>query len=513
MENPIVTNTDDEEYRRQRIQDLAAISNCYPHEFATTCDLSKFRQTYEYLKNDEIITEKTERIAGRIQTIRSASNKLFFVVIESDNITLQVLANAKYYPDSNSFNTMKRILRRADIIDIVGHPTRSSKGELSILPQEIQLLAPCLHSIPKTADGLVDDHLRFSRRYLDFMVHPDRRDIIKTRSVVNKFIRNYLDDHGFFEVETPIISVKSGGANARPFITHHNDLKCDMFMRVAPELYLKQMVIGGLERVYELGKQFRNENMDNSHNPEFTSLEVYQSYADYKTMITLTTELFSGLALLLCGGYKFDYTMVNYTTGEKQILHLDFTPPFNVLDIRTDLEKYGDFVFPADVLADLSSEKARQFLINLCQEKNINCSDPKTTPRLLDKLIGEFLEPRCMERPTFIMNHFQIMSPLAKYHRENPVYTERFELFIAGKEFANAYTELNDPAAQRKCFERQAADKASGDVEAQPVDNDYITALEYGLCPTAGLGIGIDRLIMLLTNQSAIKEVISFRPC
>ena len=503
----------DDEYRTQRLADLAVIPNQYPHKFKPTVALDMYRQLYDSLKPDEIMTSRFESVAGRIQTIRIAGSKLYFAVIESDGITLQVLANANHYDSLEAFATDKRSLRRGDIIGVCGYPTRSSKGELSILPKSVILLAPCLHSIPKDgANGFTDDGLRFKQRYLDMIVHPEVRNIFKTRAKVNRFIRSHLDALSYIEIETPILSTKIGGANARPFKSFHNDLNREMYMRISPELYLKKLVIGGLERIYELGKQFRNESLDCSHNTEFSSIEIYSTYSDYQDMLKITEELFSGLAVLVHGSYKFDYDLVNHSTGEKKVLTLDFTPPFQQLNLMSDLEKFGDFKFPPEILKDLGNEESRQYLIKLCEEKNVKCSDPKTVPRLLDKLIGEFLEPLCMERPTFIMNHFQIMSPLAKHHRDNPIYTERFELFIVGFELANAYSELNNPKIQQLCFEKQAEDKVNGDVEAQDNDLDYVKALEYGLPCCGGLGIGIDRLVMLLTNKSILKEVLTFLP-
>ncbi|XWV24747.1 lysine-tRNA synthetase [Tupanvirus deep ocean] len=505
---------DNTEYKKQRLLELQNIKNIYPHTFHTTKTVGEYRTVYNHLKDDDILFDITECLAGRIQTIRASGSKLYFAVFESNGVTLQILANAKYYGSLDEFKRDKKILRRGDIVGVVGHPTRSSKGELSILPRSVLMLSPCLYSIPKETSythGLQDDGLRFSQRYLDFIIHPQNREIFKTRANILKHIRGYLDGRDFVEVETPILSVKVGGANAKPFITYHNDLKSKMYMRIAPELYLKQLVIGGLEKVYELGKQFRNENLDRTHNPEFTSIEIYQAYADYHDMMSMVEELLSTLVLKITGSHKIKYDLVDSSGIVKQV-EIDFTPPFQKLDLMNDLQRVGGFTFPPEVLENLSSDETRQFLIKICDERKVLCSEPRTIPRLLDKLVGEYLEPLCTN-PTFIINHPQIMSPLAKYHRDNKSLTERFELFIVGREFANAYTELNDPVVQRLCFDKQALDKASGDSEAQPTDDDFVRALEYGLPPTGGLGIGIDRLVMLLTNQSAIKEVITFPPC
>lgn len=506
-----VKEIDNNDYYNQRMMDLAQLQNPYPHIFKTTKTLEIYRKTYEHLQSDEILENVLEHVAGRIQFIRMAGSKLFFVVIESDGQFLQILANAKYYSSMESFLNDKKLFGRGDIIGVAGHPTRSSKGELSILPKTITLLAPCLHQIPKNVTkGLCDDGLRFGQRYLDLILHKENREIFKTRASILRLIRRYLDDRDFVEVETPILSVKVGGANAKPFITHHNDLHKEMYMRIAPELYLKQLVIGGLEKIYELGKQFRNESIDKTHNTEFSSIEIYQAYADYMDMLTMVEDMLSSIVMSINGSYILKYDLVDDSENVKTI-EIDFTPPFKRFDLISDLQRMADFVFPTEILNDLGSENSRQFLINICKERGVHCADPKTVPRLLDKLVGEYLEPLCTN-PTFIMNHPQIMSPLAKYHRDDNILTERFELFIAGREYANAYTELNNPIVQKSCFEKQAKDKSMGDDEAQMVDDDFVKALEFGLPPTGGLGIGIDRFVMLLTNQHSIKEVITFRP-
>jgi len=501
--------TINDKYRNQRLKDLESVPNWYPHLFPITKTFKSYRETYDYLKPDEIRTEVIEYVSGRILTIRASGGNLYFATMESGGYLLQILANASYYASKDIFKAEKKILKGGDVVGVIGHPTRSAKGELSILPTSVQLLAPCLHSVPKDFYGLENMAVRFNQRYLDFIVNRENRKIIETRSKVYKFIRNFLDERDFLEVETPVLSTKLGGANAKPFITYHNDIGKEMFMRIAPELYLKQLIIGGFERVYELGKQFRNESIDLTHFTEFSSIEIYQTHADYFQMMELTEQIFSKLVEKICGSMKITYKVVDHSNNSSRDVEIDFTPPFKRLDLMTDLQREAGFEFPPEILANFDSEQCRQFLTEICIQRNVKCSPPQTIPRLLDKLVGEYLEPLC-QNPTFITNHPQIMSPLAKYHRSNPLLTERFEMFIVGREFANAYTELNDPRTQRACFEKQAKDKAMGDSEAQPTDTDFILALEYGLPPTGGLGIGIDRLIMLLTNQSSIKEVLTF---
>jgi len=448
-------------------------------------DVSEVKEKYDMNPEDVEVS-----VAGRLITLRPMG-KALFAHLQDATGKLQIYLRQDIMGEA-SFKDFEETIDPGDLLGVRGRLFRTNTGELTVEVKEWSLLAKSLHPLPEKWHGLKDVEVRYRQRYLDLIANEHARRVFFLRSRLIGEIRRFLDDKDFLEVETPILQPIASGANAKPFITYHNYLEQNLYLRIAPELYLKRLIVGGINRVYELGKNFRNEGVDTTHNPEFTMLEFYCAYWDYRDLMVFTEELFSYLLNQLVGGLRITY----------QGKELDFTPPFKryryfeLLEEKTGKDK--DF-FLKDV----------EGLRKLAKEVGVPKVETLTHAKLIDKVFDLLVEDE-LWGPCFVIDFPKLLSPLAKTHREDPDLVERFELFVAGKEIANAYTELNDPVEQRERFLEQLKEKEMGDEEAMSMDEDFIKALEYGMPPTAGEGIGIDRLVMLLADVDSIREVILF---
>ena len=431
---------------------------------------------------------KEVSVAGRLMNKR-VMGKASFINIQDREGRLQGYISKNDVGDESYLAFKKFDI--GDIIGVKGVVFRTQKGEISVRASEIVLLSKSLKVLPEKFHGLNDQELRYRQRYLDLIMNPEVKDTFIKRSAILREIRNYLDAQGFLEVETPVLQTIPGGAAARPFITHHNALDIDMYCRIALELPLKRLIVGGLERVYEIGRVFRNEGIDIRHNPEFTLIEIYQAYTDYHGMMDLAEGLFRTIAKNVVSS-----TTINYGGYE-----LDLGKPFERLTMVDAVKKYSGVDF--NEVPDTAAAKA------LAKERGIEFEERHAKGDILNLFFDEYVEKNLIQ-PTFITDYPVEISPLTKRKPDNPDYTERFELFIVGREYGNAYSELNDPIDQRKRFEYQEAMRAAGDDEANMIDEDFLTALEYGMPPTGGIGIGVDRLVMLMTESVSIRDVILF---
>ncbi|MBR3604947.1 MAG: lysine--tRNA ligase [Candidatus Gastranaerophilales bacterium] len=475
------------EGRIQKLTDLVDMGvNPYPYTFDKTANAATLQEKYKDLEAG-VETEDVYSVAGRVMAIRNTG---MFIDLMDSTGKIQIFSHKQ-----NLSEDKLKVLKLIDMGDIVGFTgtiRRTPRGELSIKATELKLLSKSLLPLPEKFHGLSDVEIRYRQRYLDMIVNPEVRDTFKKRSLIIQKIREFLTRDGFCEVETPILQGAASGANARPFYTHHNALEMDLKLRIAPELYLKRLIVGGVsERVFEIGKNFRNEGIDTRHNPEFTMIELYQAYADYNDMMTLTENLVAYVAQEVLGTTKIQY-------GEHEI---DLTPPW---DRKTMLGSIKDAT-GVDFLQVYTAQEAR----DLAKTINVHVDENANWGQVVETVFEEKIEPSLIQ-PCHIIDYPREVSPLAKVHRDNERLTERFETRVNGWEIANAFSELSDPIDQRQRFEAQALAKANGDEEAMEIDEDFICALEYGMPPTGGMGMGIDRLVMLLTNSPSIRDVIAF---
>ena len=485
MEAPATENP--AEFLQHRLDKLArwreAGIDPYPYRYDVTHRSDQLKADFDRLAE----SEDEVSASGRIMALRGFG-KSTFVHIQDEAGQIQ----AYFQTNKLGADAYERVgwLDMGDIIGVKGTMFKTRTGEMTITATSFELLTKSLEPLPEKWHGLADKELRYRRRYVDLTVNPDVREVFRKRAQALRELRSYLDGQGFLEVETPVLQPLYGGAVARPFVTHHNALGMQLYLRIADELYLKRLIVGGFHKVYEVCKDFRNEGMDRDHNPEFTMIEYYWAYADYTQVMELTRALFQHLAKSICGGLKVPY-------GESEI---DFDRDWPQ---RPYLEALGEALGTDPV--GLSDNE----LAELCETHGQAAPDGASRARLYDQLFKLTVEPELVS-PTFIVDYPKEISPLAKAHRTNPELVERFELFVGGHEIANGFSELNDPADQRARFAGQVRMRAGGDLEAHVMDEDYIRALEFGLPPTAGVGVGFDRLVMLLTNQRSIRDVLLF---
>ncbi len=465
-------------------------------ELARSMGIKPFGEAYDVNSKASAITEKCDeiagqevKIAGRVTALRG-HGKATFADLRDRSGRIQVHARVDILGEG-SYKAFEDLVDIGDLIGVEGAVFRTKRGEPTVEARKWTLLSKSLRPLPEKWHGLTDVDLRYRQRYLDLIVNPDVQDTFLKRTKIISYIRRYLDERGFLEVQTPVLSTLAGGAHARPFVTHHNALDIDVYMRIATELYLKRLIVGGLERVYEIGPDFRNEGIDTKHNPEFYMLEVYQAYGDYNSMMQLVEEMVSGCAQEVMGSMKI--TAEGHT--------VDVTPPWKRLRVWDGIEQWAGIK-----QSDLRDDKDAAEIV---KRLNLNMDKGVTKGSVIDKLLDDYVEPRLIE-PTFLMDYPVEISPLAKRIESDPALTYRFEPFVLTRELGNAFSELNDPMDQKERFLAQVKEKQLGDEEAHPYDEDFITALEYGMPPTGGLGIGIERLVMLLTGIDSIRDVMLF---
>lgn len=469
--------------------------NPYPANIKKGMSSLEFADKYDYVKELDAEVKKDDtqsvKLMGRIKFVRIMGKAAFAKIEDTDGL-VQLYYNRDDLPEGYYNNVVKKLFEVGDIIEATGYPFVTQTGELTLHCLDVKLVSKSISPLPEKFHGLTDQETRYRQRYLDMIMNPEVKATFEVRSRIVSLIRRFFEDHGFLEVETPMMHPIPGGANAKPFVTHHNALGVDRYLRIAPELYLKRLIVGGMEAVFEINRNFRNEGMDQTHNPEFTSIEFYWAYHNYQDLMKLTEDLYDYLLGHLGMGKSLVY-------GE---LEIDCSTPFAKVPFVPGLTSIGGV--PEDVAND--REKAIDYL----KEHGVEVDKNLTLGYLQAELFDEFVEAKLIN-PTFITDYPIDISPLSRRSDENPEIAERFELFMAGKEIANGFNELNDPIDQLGRFQSQVdAKEATGDDEAMHMDSDFVKALSYGMAPTAGEGIGIDRLVMMLTNQHSIRDVLLF---
>lgn len=464
----------------------------FPYSYTRTHTAAQILEKYQDIKEGEESPEEVS-IAGRV-VLKRGHGKAAFAHLQDQSGRIQIYGKLDVLGEKNYELYQK--LDIGDIIGVRGKVFRTKTGEITVRISSLPagqagfvLLCKSLHPLPEKWHGLQDKEIRYRERYLDLIVHPEVKEVFIKRSRIISHIRKFLEQRGFLEVETPVLHVLQGGAAAKPFETYHDTLDMPLFMRVAPELYLKRLLVGGLEKVFEMGRVFRNEGMSFKHNPEYTMIEIYQAYADYNDVMKLTEEIVVSAAKEVLGTLEIEYR------GDK----IDLSPPWKRISLVDALKEEG---------IDISNKDEKDIRA-LAKQKGIEGAEEIGIGKIINVLYDKFVEPN-LRQPTFIIDHPLETSPLAKKHRSQPGQVERFELIIAGMELANAFSELNDPVDQRERLKKQAELKAAGDQEAESMDEDFLRALEYGMPPAGGLGIGVDRLVMILTNQPSIRDVLFF---
>ncbi len=474
---------DQKKIRIEKLEKLKTLGvNPYPYKFTRTHKISKIRNSI-----DEMMDNDTVLISGRIMAKRG-HGKTVFADIEDTTGKMQVYFR-KDKLEEKQFEVVG-LIDIGDFLGVSGEIFKTGTGEITILVKNFEFLSKSLLPLPEKWHGLQDKEIRYRKRYLDLIMNKNAKEIIVTRAKIIGKMRELLNNREFIEVETPVLQPLYGGAFAQPFKTHYNVLDRDYFLRISDELYLKRLIIGGIERVYEICKDFRNEGIDRQHNPEFTMMEAYQAYADYTDMMELTEYIVTGICKSI-----LDDSKIRFQENE-----IDLSIPWRRLNFYEGIESFTN--------EDLSSS-TRDEIYSFAKEHGIDIDENASKGKILDELFSELVQPRLIQ-PTFVVDYPLDISPLAKKHRLNPEFVERFEPFVGGMEIGNAFSELNDPFDQRQRFENQQKMKKMGDNETQQLDEDFLEAMEYGMPPTGGLGLGIDRLVMLLTNSPSIREVIIF---